>query len=341
MQLVLAFVFASLPLIVFIGHGSAQVLSDRSVNLSTSIPNAVSAHTFNFTVQTPSTVGSIVFNYCANSPIIIEPCSPVGGLDVRNAIISSQLGNSGFVVDTIDTTAQKLVISRPPSAIATVPSSFTFNNITNPTLNDYTTYVRISTYSSTQGGGSYIDYGAVAFSTTEPFTVNAYVPPYINFCVGVTVALNCSSGTGFGLDLGNLTSTKTNIVTSQISGSSNDNTGYATYIMGQTMTSGNNIISPNSIVQPSLTGVSQFGINLRANSSPASGADSFGGGTSSPTPSYGTPNQFTFVSGDLIANSPISTTYNRLTVTYLVNIDSNQAAGVYSTTITYLASADF
>jgi hypothetical protein len=107
------------------------------------------------------------------------------------------------------------------------------------------------------------------------------------------------------------------------------------------MTSGNNTITALSSPTPSLPGISQFGINLRDNSSPQVGEEPAGPGTAAPAPDYNIPNFFTFRPGDTIASSSLSTEFNRLTVSYVANVSADQPVGVYSTTITYLAVAQF
>ena len=318
-----------------------QQLPNRSVRVSTATPSATASHTFQMNLASIGNVGSIVFEYCSNSPLMYDTCSAPAGLSLSSAVLSQQSGNSGFVIDNIDSTASKLVISRPIALSAAVPSTYTFDNIVNPSIDNTTTYVRISTYLSTQGAGSYIDNGSVAFSTSTNFTVGAFVPPFLNLCVGVTVSVDCSLSNGFGIDLGILSPQVTRTLTSQFSASTNDVSGYSTYVLGTTMTSGNNIIPANNSQQPSLSGVSQFGINLRANSKPPGGNDPVGFGTSFPTINYNSPNMYIFNNGDEIANSTLSTYYNRMTVSYVVNVSASQPPGIYSTTLTYLVVAQF
>jgi hypothetical protein len=107
------------------------------------------------------------------------------------------------------------------------------------------------------------------------------------------------------------------------------------------MTSGNNIIQNLTLPTASFPGTPQFGMNLRANLLPAIGQDPVGLGTGVPAPDYNIPNRFIYNSGDMIASSPLTTNYNRMTVSYLVNITADQPPGVYATTITYLATVQF
>ncbi len=340
-RLALVLVLVAAPYIVHPGQSSALPLSDRSVTISTATPSAVASHAFQMTFNETAPIGSIVFEYCTNSPIITVTCTPPTGLSLSGAVLAQQTGNTGFVIDTLDSTATQLVISRPVAAEVEVPSSYIFTNVINPATDYQTTYVRITTYNSTQGAGSYTDNGSVAFATSTNFVVGAYVPPFLNLCVGVTVASDCSQASGDSLDLGTLSAQAASSITSQYAASTNSITGCSVYVLGTTITSGNNIIPAPSSPEISQIGASQFGINLRQNSDPVVGTDPTGAGVSAPSSDYNLPNHFSFTPGSQLSDSSLPTAYNRMTVSYLVNVNASQPPGVYSTTLTYLAAAQF
>lgn len=319
----------------------AEVLTNRSVSVSSAAPSTQSTHTFQFTYVSTGTVASVTFEYCTNSPIITEACSAPAGLDVSSANLTSSSGNSNFGVDNVHTTANKLVITRIPAPVLTVPSRYVFSNITNPSTPNQAEFIRISTYASANPGEPRTDNGSVAFATNPLFEVGAYVPPYLRLCTGITVAADCSWAAGNFIDLGTLTASQANKAQSQFAAATNSPSGYVIFAVGTTMTSGNNIIPALNNPGIGVAGESQFGINLRANSSPAIGQDPAGAGTGIPTASYNSPNLFTFRTGDAISSSAITTEFNRMTVSYLVNINNYQPAGVYSTTLTYVAVAQF
>jgi hypothetical protein len=116
--------------------------------------------------------------------------------------------------------------------------------------------------------------------------------------------------------------------------------GYTVTANGPTMTSGTDQIA--GVVPPatSKTGVSQFGMNLKANLSPPVGAEPVGG-SGSVAPLYSSPNQFHFTDGGLVAASTGPTELSLFTVSYIVNIHNAQPAGIYNTTLTYLCTAGF
>jgi hypothetical protein len=333
-------ILSGVPYLFWIGQSYALTLPSRSITISTATPSAVASHDFQITFASTDAVGSIEFQYCSNTPLFDVSCTPPGGLSLSGAALTQQTGNTGFNIDTEDSSSSQLVISRPATAANSDPSNYIFTGIINPSVNNQTTYVRISTYSSTDASGNYIDRGAVAFSTSTNFEVGAYVPPFLNFCAGVTVAADCSQTQGANLDLGDLSSQTTSTATSQYAGSTNDESGYSVYVLGTTMTSGNNIIT-SVIGQPANPGVAEFGINLRKNSKPNVGSEPQGEGTASPSSGYDMPNNYSFVPGSQISNSALPTDYNQMTVSYIVNVPSDQPAGIYSTTLTYLASAQF
>lgn len=336
---------AALVSIVLVGswlpdQATAGDLTDRRVVVGTSRPSAVTTHTFDLVLATAGTLGSIEFEYCVNSPFVGQPCTAPTGLDASAAVLTSQSGATGFSIHAIST-ANRLVLTRVPGASAPIPLQYVFGTVINPSQTLQTVFVRLSTFASDDATGSRIDVGSVAFSTSGSFSTNGFVPPFLTFCVGVTVAANCSSTSGNYINLGVLRSSQANTGTSQMSTATNDVTGYVLTIAGTTMTSGTNIISPLAVPTLSAPGNSQFGINLRDNSSPEVGLDPIGVGTGGPTVDYANANIFKFAEGDIIASSPLPTESNILTVSYLVNVNSGQPPGVYVTTLTYIATVQF
>jgi len=155
------------------------------------------------------------------------------------------------------------------------------------------------------------------------------------------VSEDCTTITGQLIGFGEFSTAVTSSATSQFAVSTNDPTGYGVYLSGQTMTAGNITIPGLSFGGASQTGVSQFGINLRANTAPSLGGESTGVGTGVPSAGYGTQNNYRFGNGERIAESPFPTEPNKFTVSYIVNIAPDQKPGFYATTITYIATVSF
>lgn len=322
-------------------HAGAAIIQDRSVVVASGTVSAVTTEDIRFTLPSPDNVGSLVLEYCSNLPWIGYICTAPTGFDASGATIDSQIGNTGFSVDSAHTTANRLVLTRSAAPVANIPNEFILGNTINPSTPGSVVYIRISSQASTDGTGPTIDTGAVAFAVQNVFNVNAFVPPFLKLCVGITVAPDCSSMVGDSIDLGELSSTVANKGQSQYATATNDPSGYVIFALGTTMTSGNNTIPSLSAPAASFPGTGQFGINLRANLIPAVGQDPVGVGTGTPTPNYNIPNRFVFNDGDSITSASLPSDYNRMTVSYLVNVPKNQPSGIYATTITYVATVQF
>lgn len=322
------------------GSGHAAKLTNRSVQILSSRPSVTTGHNFGFDMTSSGSIGSIEFEYCDNDPFAGTACTAPAGLVVFSATLDTQTGEAGFIVDPLST-ANKIILSRAPSAVTPPrPVTYSFSNIVNPAAPVHTVYVRISTFASVDATGPRTDEGAVAFATASGISVDGFVPPYITFCAGISVALDCSTSSGTKLNFGELSTTETRFLTSQFAGATNDESGYVVSLAGTTMTSGNNTIPALTSSSTSSAGTGQFGINLRANSAPSVGVDPVGSGSATADADYNAPNQFRF-QNDILASSPISTDFNRFTVSYIINIPDGQAPGVYSTTLTYIAVASF
>jgi len=337
---VLATVLAIVTVFLPLRQAAAAQLTNRSVSVSSASPSVSASHNFQFTYVSISNIGSIVFEYC-DSPVFAYPCNAPVGLDVSGATIASQSGNVGFSVDNANTTANRLVLTRPALPALAASSQYSFGNIINPSQPNVTTYIRLTTYASTDGSGAYTDYGAVAFATISPFNVASAVPPFLQLCVGISVSIDCAAASGDQVNLGTLSPLAARAGQSQLSGGTNSINGYAVYILGSTLTSGNDTIPALSSPTPSCPGNSQFGINLRANTNPAVGSDPAGPGSTAPTANYNLPNLFMLNSGDAIVTDNLPSDYKRMTVSYMANINNSQPPGVYNTTFTYVAIAQF
>lgn len=319
---------------------SAVDLTSRSILLGSSFSSEVTNHRFKFTTVTPSNIGSVQIEYCSNTPLFGFACVAPAGLNTSSVAILSQSGVTGFSVSPL-TTASTIILNRAVSFNGPSAIDINLGNITNPSTDDEVDYVRISVFDNINATGNDFDRGSVVFVVEDRFNIDAYVPPYLTFCVGVTVALNCSNTTGFLANFGEFSRFSPATVTSQMAAATNDESGYNIFINGQTMTSGNNTIVALGSPTASNPGSSQFGINLQLNNNPSVGSNTNGIGQGVPAVGYNTSNLFKFVNGDKIAGSPITTDYNRYTVSYLVNVPDKQAPGVYASTFSYTAVATF
>lgn len=320
---------------------SALLLPNASILAGSSVPSAVTSHSFLFDIATAGTLGSVRFEYCSNSPVIGAPCTAPAGLDVSSASLSAQAGETGFSIDVANTDANHLVIIRASAVAVTGPVSYGFSGAVNPSTPNAQIFIRIMTYASGDASGPYTDAGVAILNTAGNVSTSGYVPSYIVACVGVTVALDCSSTTGSSADFGTLSTTQAKTVTSQLAVATNDPFGYTTYVLGATLTSDNNVIP--AMVSPSASnpGISQFGLNLRANTNPTIGSDAEGVGSATVQANYNGVNQFQFVNNTAVSKSVLPTEHNRFTASYIANISPTQGVGSYSTGLTYLTIAGF
>lgn len=278
-----------------------------------------------------------MFEYCT-TPLFQEACTAPTGIDVSGVGLQGQGGETGFSV--FSASANQIVITRTSAPVTQVASQYVFNNAINPSSTQ-TFFVRISSYATTDATGSYTDAGTVSNSTTQTINISTEVPPILEFCVGVTISGDCSTAKDNFIQLGDLNPNFTASGTSQMWVGTNALNGYIIDMLGTTMTSGNNIIAPLVAPTASAAGNVQFGVNLRANSTPSVGQNVEGPGTAQPTANYNIANKFMYKSGDTVVAAGNSSDWQRFTVSYIVNINAAQPAGVYNTTVTYICSAAF
>ena len=327
------------PLLVSKPAQGAETLN-RSLRLGNGGPSETTTHELSFDYVTASSIGSIQVEYCSNTPLFGVVCTPSTGMDMTSAILSSESGETGFVVDGA-TTASRLVLSRPASLVTPGAASYLISNVTNPDVTG-THYVRVATFAGIDGTGPMTDRGGMAISINQPLDIGAFVPPVLLFCLGTSIPTNdCSSATGSNIDFGQLATSSASFGTTQMLAATNGVGGYTVSVYGTTMTSGNNVIPAIAPQAPSQPGTSQFGLNLVDNSDPNIGSVTTGPGFGAAATLYNSQNLFRFVSGEVIARSNLSTDINKFTTSYIVNIDPDQAPGVYATTLTFIALASF
>lgn len=313
----------------------------RSLTMQSSTPGATTSYTISLQYMSPDPVGSLDLLFC-NSPIPYDPCVTPSGLDVSNASLTGQTGESGFSVAT--QTTNHIILSRTPTMpLATTPSTYTFSGIVNPTDTSQAFAVRLKSLGSTDGSGSEIDFGSVRGEVTNAIVLETQVPPMLIFCVAQQVNDNCN-GTDetYYTDMGNLSPTTTLTARSQMAVGTNASGGFAITADGTPMAAGTNVIDSPTSPMPSQPGTNQFGINLVANTTPAVGNDPEGTWANAiAAPGYDQPNNYMFVPGDVVAYSSDVSLMKKFTVSYIVNSSKNLRAGVYTTTLDYIASGRF
>lgn len=318
----------------------SATLGKSSLQMSIADVSATSTYQITFETNAPATVGSIRVQFCANDPFENTSCAAPGGLDISAANLIDQAGMTGFSVSSAST-ANELVLSRAAAPAAPGQSRYVLAGVTNPSSSG-TYYARILTYASTDTSGPRTDFGAIAFQTLNSISITATVPPYLLFCVAVRITnLNCANAVGDFIDFGELSVAQSRRGTSQMLVASNASGGYNIAAIGNTLTSGNNVIAAIIAGDVSRPGTPQFGFNMRQNVAPAIGSDPAGPGLAVPAVAYNQPNVYRFTSGDTVAATSAPDDVRLFTTSYIANIPITQPAGVYVSTITYTCLANF
>ena len=317
------------------------LLTQNYLLINDNRPSVVSNYHIGFTLGENENIGSIEIQFCSNSPIVSMSCAIPSGMDVSGATLVSQSGVSGFSIAP-GVSSYSWVLTNPSAPLVNSGAlSFLFDGIQNPST-EGSYYVRIQTFASTDATGSALDVGGIAFSINNAFTITTTVPPYLYFCSAVTIAnYHCDQTSGDYINFGDLSTRSTSTASSQIVIATNAQNGYAIQLSGSDLTSGNNVVPALTSPAPAIPGSSQFGLNLVGNSQPLVGNNDQGPGSGNPTSGYAQPNDFKFASGDLVATSNQVSDFKQFTVSYIVDIGSNQPPGVYATTLTYVAMANF
>jgi hypothetical protein len=303
-------------------------------------PGATTKYQVTLGYTTQTSVGSLDMQFCID-PIPYDPCVAPTGLDLTNATLSDQAGETGYSLQVLS--SNHVLLTRTPSVAGNTLSTYTLDNVVNPTFESHSFAIRLSDYASTDGSGPIIDLGSVTTQITEPIIIETQVPPILVFCVAAQVSLNCDSTSGGNYtDMGTLSPDHTLTATSQMAAGTNASNGYTISVHGTTMVAGTHVIDSLTTPTASAMGNSQFGINLVDNTAPALGADPDGAFTNAVvSANYDQPNLFTYNDGDEVASAPHVSLVRRFTVSYIVNSPPNLRPGVYTTTVTYICAGRF
>jgi hypothetical protein len=356
-------VVASVFVQVFLsGTAHAAQITSRSLTLQAGVtdggskPGGVVKHFFAFTLPGGSTVGSIKFQYCTTAS---GTCTMPTGLVTTSATLGAETGATGFSM--VNTTNGSPYLTRSAAAVGTnVAVTYRLDSITNPTTTNQTFIVRIATYASTDTTGATSDTGNVAASTATQIILSGTMPESLVFCTGATVGLtagvpDCATATAGTISFNQLFSpTDTATATSQMAASTNAGAGYNITINGPTLTSGSNTITGMGASSVGVRGTSQFGLNLKLNttstSTPAVGTEvaPAANGTNyrgQAKTGYNTSDNFKFTTGDGVADSANGgaggTDAQIFTIAYIVNVPGSQPAGTYTSTLTYICTPTF
>lgn len=332
----------SLVLFVFISPAQAAMrFQERSVYMNSSIPGATTDYTISFRYMSPQAVGSVDMLFCID-PIPYHPCVKPPGLNVANAELVEQTGETGYTISK--RSANHIVLTRAPEVITTGGlSSYKLDGIVNPSDTSQAFAIRLRSHGTINGTGPQIDFGSVRAQITDSIEIRTQVPPMLIFCVAEQVEDNCTvTNENYYTDMGELSPDTTLVAQSQMAVGTNATGGFAITANGVEPSAGTNIIAASEVPTASTPGMNQFGINLVANTQPTVGSNPEGEWTNAvTTPDYSQPDRYKFVPGDVVAYSPSVSLMKKFTVSYILNSSEDLRPGVYSTTITYVASGRF
>jgi hypothetical protein len=332
-----------LALLIFsVPAGASTRFENRGLYMKSSLPNATTSYVVSLSYMTPAAIGSLDLLFC-ESPIPDDPCVPPAGLDASAAVLSAQTGEQGFSI--LSKSPNHIILTRPPSMITASgsQSSYTFDTIKNPSSTGKAFAIRMKSLTTQDGTGPQVDFGSVRGQATEAISIETQVPPMLIFCVAQTVEENCT-GTDdtHYTNMGTLSADETLTAQSQMAVGTNASAGFAITVNGTSMAAGTTVINSPKAPTESKPGTDQFGINLVANDAPLVGKDPEGEwANAQPTADYGQINKYKYAQGDVIASSPNVSLMKKFTVSYIVNSNPNLRAGVYTTTINYIASGRF
>jgi hypothetical protein len=360
-----------------LAHAYGQVTS-RSIELSNSTVSATGvSYLVSFDpVTTGTTIQGVVVDFCSNSPIIGDTCTAPSGFSVGTPTISgfSIPGESGGTWTAASANSGRTLTVTNGSVTGT-PSgsavSFTLSTVTNPSAVNTTFYARILTYATTGGVTTYtgdstgqtttgvVDAGGIAMSTAAQVVVTAKVQEQITFCVYTLSA--CGSG-GTSVTLGDshgVLSSAGPFVDkhTQYDISTNASSGAIIRLKGATLTSGSNSIAAiGATATASAADTAQFGLcNYEVSGStltPQSPYSDSGCSSTSQTAGTNTTGgdggaKFAFNTtnttstyGDEIATDSAGTSATGL-IAFIANIPVVQTAGIYTTTLIFIATGTY
>lgn len=362
---------------------SAAQITSRSVKISSSANGSITLgaagsgsngsktkETFDFTLGTTGTVGSIEFQYCT-TPLPGTTCTAPTGMDASTVTSIGGTSATGWTLGTAGNapTANDVRITHTAASMSGAQDFILgaggtgTDYIKNPTADNSTFFVRITTYSDT-AWTTPVDTGTVASSTAQQIDITAKVQETLNFSVGSTVtapSTTCAAFSDTGaLALGDvngvLSFTQAYDAHSYFRVSTNAVNGTKIYYSGDTLKSGANSITAAGTTQPTPTtaaasavGTSQFGLAIDSSDTQSGSGYSFSSlaATSPYTAGNGTITNggsalFAFAPSSVttpvqVASSSGTITCDTGSVRYLGNVSTTTPPGIYTTTVTYLA----
>lgn len=316
---------------------SAATITDRGLSLSNNLGGATgTTYTFTFTVPTTAT---IIKSFKAQICTTVDgSCTTPTGFDGASSTASdpTNFGDaSGWSIDsnTGNLRIKKSTNSATPSGSQTV----TFSNVTNPTTMSSSFYARIFTYSD-DAYSVQIDEGTVVSSIGGTSNLNATLNQTLSFSISdATIGFGALSSSAARYATGDASGDTSETEAHTLIVGTNASGGYGLTVnasQANPFRSGSNYIASSDTNVASSVGTQQFG--LRATASGGSGA------VTAPYAASGFAlASSTFPTASQVASASGATSDTTYSVRYISNITSNTAAGIYTATLTYVATATY
>lgn len=306
-------------------------LTARSVTLSNNASAATGVtYTIGFTTASTATIASFEAQMCTTAS---GTCTMPNLFSQSSSTLAASQSLSGtWTVSTATSGSLRGSATGASSTAASAAKTMVFGGVINPTLANTTFFVRITTYSDASWTTP-VDTGVAAVSTAGQITVSVNVDESLTFTLAsATVTLQTAGSTG-------ITPSATAYGTSTMAASTNAPSGYAITVAGTTLT-GPTTLTALATQTASSTGASQFGLNLKANTTPSVGSNP-SGGSGAASANYGTADQYRFVTGDTVASAAGASAATTFTVSYIANATATTPAGQYQTVLTYICTPTF
>lgn len=366
-QVAVLLLSALMPTLLAFQPAQAASLANRELRLSSSANGTLAdgqnvTYEWHFDYTSTSNVGSVQFEYCSNSPLIGDACTAPTGFDADDATgltLSNQTNETGFSIDTAASDVNTTCLTRTAEAVtAGADSEYEFTSVDNPENANTTFYGRIRTFISIDCTGAETDSGGVAVSTTAQLVVTARVQENIVFCI--YTGANCAAG-GTAVTLGDTTNGVLSDTqdyhdpTADFDVRTNGQGGVVVRMKGSTLTSGANTISAiGATATVSTPGSEQFGLCVAtsggsvASLEPYTGingadncADDLTDGTYDDNADFAFDTAAMGTFGDDIASSSSTSNTTVGTLNFLGNIAITTESGIYTTTLTFIATATY
>jgi hypothetical protein len=119
------------------------------------------------------------------------------------------------------------------------------------------------------------------------------------------------------------------------------NAGYSVRMKGATPAYGTRYLTAMSTAAASSTGTEQYGINLKANTSPVTFGANPSGGNGTAATGYDTTNIYKYVDGDIIAQTATYSSQTNFTIAFIANASGTTPGGLYQGVHELICTATF